>query len=111
VDRIAILNERPVFLRNAAPERDHVMKFLRGIVCGIALSAVAVVSASGPSQAQDKVVRIGFQKYGKLVLLKRWLARGEAETARLQSGVDRISGRPAIAGSGQRRRDRFRQYR
>ena len=46
------------------------MKFLRGIVCGIALAAVAVVSASGPSQAQDKVVRIGFQKYGKLVLLK-----------------------------------------
>ena len=46
------------------------MKFLRGIVCGIALAAVAVVSASDPSQAQDKVVRIGFQKYGKLVLLK-----------------------------------------
>ena len=46
------------------------MKFVRGIVCGIALAAVAVVSASGPSQAQDKVVRIGFQKYGKLVLLK-----------------------------------------
>ncbi len=46
------------------------MKFLRGIACGIALAAVAVASAPGPSQAQDKVVRIGFQKYGKLVLLK-----------------------------------------
>jgi sulfonate transport system substrate-binding protein len=44
------------------------MKFLRRIVSGIALAAV--VLASGASLAQDKVVRIGFQKYGKLVLLK-----------------------------------------
>ena len=88
------------------------MKFLRGIVCGIALAAVAVVSASGPSRAQDKIVRIGFQKYGKLVLLK---SKGSLEEKLKPLGfkvdVDRISGRPATAGSGQCRRDRLRQYR
>jgi sulfonate transport system substrate-binding protein len=41
----------------------------------LAASAVAAltltsVSAFAPAQAQEKVVRIGFQKYGKLVLLK-----------------------------------------
>ena len=38
------------------------------ITLALSLAVTAVVSL--PSQAQDKVVRIGFQKYGKLVLLK-----------------------------------------
>ena len=33
---------------------------------------------SAPSYGQDKVVRIGFQKYGKLVLLK---SKGTLETS------------------------------
>lgn len=37
----------------------------------VALSVIlAVIVTAGTAQAQDKVVRIGFQKYGKLVLLK-----------------------------------------
>jgi sulfonate transport system substrate-binding protein len=36
----------------------------------MALSLAVMAAVSLPSQAQDKVVRIGFQKYGKLVLLK-----------------------------------------
>lgn len=41
-------------------------KFLRLAFAAI----VAVLVAGAPVQAQDKTVRIGFQKYGKLVLLK-----------------------------------------
>ncbi len=40
-------------------------KFLTGIV-----AAAIMIAAHTPTEAQDKVVRIGFQKYGKLVLLK-----------------------------------------
>jgi sulfonate transport system substrate-binding protein len=36
----------------------------------IALSLAALAAPALPSWAQDKVIRIGFQKYGKLVLLK-----------------------------------------
>jgi sulfonate transport system substrate-binding protein len=67
VGRAAILTGRSLY-KTPFHRKDDVMKFLRGIVSGIALAAV--VLASGASQAQDKVVRIGFQKYGKLVLLK-----------------------------------------
>ena len=54
----------------------------------IAVAAVtAVLLAGAPAQAQDKTVRIGFQKYGKLVLLK---AKGtlEAKLAPLGYKVD-----------------------
>ncbi len=40
-------------------------KLLSGI-----LAAAIAIAAHTPSQAQEKAVRIGFQKYGKLVLLK-----------------------------------------
>jgi sulfonate transport system substrate-binding protein len=46
------------------------MTFLRKLTAGLALAALAVALASGAAQAQDKVVRIGFQKYGNLILLK-----------------------------------------
>jgi sulfonate transport system substrate-binding protein len=36
------------------------------------LSISMVATTVGASYGQDKVVRIGFQKYGKLVLLKHW---------------------------------------
>jgi sulfonate transport system substrate-binding protein len=43
---------------------------------GAAGAALATALASGPSHAADKVIRIGFQKYGTLVLLK---AKGTLE--------------------------------
>jgi sulfonate transport system substrate-binding protein len=39
-------------------------------VAGAMAIALAAIIGAGTAQAQDKVVRIGFQKYGKLVLLK-----------------------------------------
>lgn len=45
------------------------MTFTRRIVGMLAVAAVAAVSINS-AQADDKVIRIGFQKYGKLVLLK-----------------------------------------
>ncbi|HMM89900.1 sulfonate ABC transporter substrate-binding protein [Bradyrhizobium sp.] len=46
------------------------MRWFRRMMAAAILSAVAVASTVGTSYGQDKVVRIGFQKYGKLVLLK-----------------------------------------
>jgi sulfonate transport system substrate-binding protein len=46
------------------------MKFIGNIVGAVALAAIAVVLAPGASQAQDKTIRVGFQKYGNLILLK-----------------------------------------
>lgn len=40
----------------------------RALLAG--LSALGLASAAGPAAAQQKVVRIGYQKYGKLILLK-----------------------------------------
>lgn len=45
------------------------MKPLRTIAAALAV-AVGLAASIGAAAAQDKVVRIGFQKYGKLVLLK-----------------------------------------
>jgi sulfonate transport system substrate-binding protein len=44
------------------------VKLIRYIVGAVALAAI--VLAPGASQAQDKVIRVGFQKYGNLILLK-----------------------------------------
>jgi sulfonate transport system substrate-binding protein len=46
------------------------MTFLRKLTAGLALAALAAALAGGAAQAQDKLVRIGFQKYGNLILLK-----------------------------------------
>jgi sulfonate transport system substrate-binding protein len=45
-------------------------------LAGATAIVLAAVIGAGAAQAQDKVVRIGFQKYGKLVLLK---SRGSLE--------------------------------
>jgi hypothetical protein len=37
------------------------MRFLRKLTASLALATLAVALASGTTQAQDKVVRIGFQ--------------------------------------------------
>jgi sulfonate transport system substrate-binding protein len=46
------------------------MTFLRKLTAGLALAALAAALAGGAAQAQDKLVRMGFQKYGNLILLK-----------------------------------------
>ena len=43
--------------------------FLKGLAGALALAGLAS-SLSAPAMAQDKTVRIGIQKYGKLILLK-----------------------------------------
>src|SRR5262249_18541368 len=50
--------------------KDH-MKHMFGswIACAV-ISACLVATSAGASYGEDKVVRIGYQKYGKLVLLK-----------------------------------------
>jgi len=45
-------------------------RFIQRMIASAVLSISIVAAAVGPSYGQDKVVRIGFQKYGKLVLLK-----------------------------------------
>ena len=46
------------------------MRWLERLVATAALSMSIALAGVGASYGQDKVVRIGFQKYGKLVLLK-----------------------------------------
>jgi sulfonate transport system substrate-binding protein len=46
------------------------MRWFKRAIAGAVLSVGIVAAAVGASYGQDKVVRIGFQKYGKLVLLK-----------------------------------------
>src|SRR6202042_2737084 len=44
------------------------MRSIRSVVAGFVLAALAFVP--GLANAQDKIIRIGFQKYGNLILLK-----------------------------------------
>src|ERR1700761_8716588 len=46
------------------------MRWFNKIVTAAVLSMSTVLTGVGASYGQDKVVHIGFQKYGKLVLLK-----------------------------------------
>src|ERR1700686_2331285 len=46
------------------------MRWLERLVAAAVLSMSVALAGVGASYGQDKVVRIGFQKYGKLVLLK-----------------------------------------
>jgi sulfonate transport system substrate-binding protein len=46
------------------------MRWFKRIVAVAVLSMTTALAGVGASYGQDKVVRIGFQKYGKLVLLK-----------------------------------------
>ncbi len=46
------------------------MRWLNRMIAAAVLSMATVVAGIGASYGQDKTVRIGFQKYGKLVLLK-----------------------------------------
>jgi sulfonate transport system substrate-binding protein len=52
------------------------MRWLKRLVAVAVLSMSTALAGVGASYGQDKVVRIGFQKYGKLVLLK---SRGTLE--------------------------------
>ena len=46
------------------------MRWFKRLIAVAVLSMITVLAGVGASYGQDKVVRIGFQKYGKLVLLK-----------------------------------------
>src|SRR5258707_1797741 len=46
------------------------MRWLKRAIAVAVLSMSTALAGVGASYGQDKVVRIGFQKYGKLVLLK-----------------------------------------
>src|ERR1700743_419709 len=50
--------------------RNKTMRWFKKIVAVAVLSMTTALAGVGASYGQDKVVRIGFQKYGKLVLLK-----------------------------------------
>src|SRR3984893_4889452 len=47
------------------------MRWFKRLIAVAVLSMSTVLAGVGASYGQDKVVRIGFQQYGKLVLLKR----------------------------------------
>ena len=46
------------------------MNLIRNIVVSTTVAVIALGVITGPAWAQDKAVRIGFQKYGNLILLK-----------------------------------------
>jgi sulfonate transport system substrate-binding protein len=46
------------------------MKIFSSAVAGFMFATLAAVFAPATSHAQDKVIRVGFQKYGNLILLK-----------------------------------------
>jgi len=54
------------------------MQLLGRLITAAILSIGVVAASVGASYGQDKVIRIGFQKYGKLVLLK---SKGTLELA------------------------------
>ncbi|SFM09920.1 sulfonate transport system substrate-binding protein [Bradyrhizobium sp. NFR13] len=57
--------------------RRMILKAAIAMGLGVAMVSVPSLIGSGSAQAQEKTVRIGFQKYGKLVLLK---SKGSLET-------------------------------
>ena len=88
------------------------MRWFKRLVAVAVLSMSTALAGVGASYGQDKVVRIGFQKYGKLVLLKgKGTLEGQTEAARLHGRVDRVPVRPAVARSAQCRCHRFRRRR
>src|ERR1700743_792872 len=50
--------------------RNKTMRWFKKIVAVAVLSMTTALAGVGASYGQDKTVRIGYQKYGKLVLLK-----------------------------------------
>jgi sulfonate transport system substrate-binding protein len=58
--------------------KEHIMRLLGRIATAAAFAVIlAILFASLPVKAQDKVIRVGFQKYGNLILLK---GKGGLET-------------------------------
>src|ERR1700722_14526152 len=50
--------------------KDQKMRWFKRLIAAAVLSMSTVLAGVGASYGQDRVVHIGFQKYGKLVLLK-----------------------------------------
>ena len=57
--------------------RRMILKAAIAMGLGVAMVSGSALIGSGSAHAQEKTVRIGFQKYGKLVLLK---SKGSLET-------------------------------
>src|SRR5258706_14181201 len=53
------------------------MRWFERWIAVTVLSMITALAGAGATYSQDKVVRIGFQKYGKLVLLKSRGTLGE----------------------------------
>src|SRR5438270_12507344 len=88
------------------------MRWFKRIAAVAVLSMTTALAGVGASYGQDKVVRIGFQKYGKLVLLK---SKGTLEEKLKADGYKVVwtefpSGPPLLEALNVGR-DRFRQHR
>jgi sulfonate transport system substrate-binding protein len=62
----------------APPRKERAVKRISRFVVALAVVGLAAGLWGGAARAQEKVVRIGFQKYGKLILLK---SKGALEEA------------------------------
>src|SRR5439155_16689317 len=90
----------------------NMRRIIQRLIAAIVLSIAIVAAAVGTSYGQDKVVRIGYQKYGKLVLLK---SKGTLEPKLAADGYKVVwtefpSGPPLLEALNVGR-DRFRQHR
>ena len=88
------------------------MRWFQRMIAAAVLSMATVVAGVGATYGQDKIVRIGFQKYGKLVLLK---SKGTLEEKLKADGYKVVwtefpSGPPLLEALNVGR-DRFRQHR
>jgi sulfonate transport system substrate-binding protein len=61
------------------------MRWFKRLIAAVVLSMSMVVAGVGASYGQDRVIHIGFQKYGKLVLLK---SKGSLEPRLKALGYD-----------------------
>jgi sulfonate transport system substrate-binding protein len=61
-----------MFANTSRSRKDGHMRILGRIIAGLTFAALATAfgPAASQAQAQDKVIRIGFQKYGNVILLK-----------------------------------------
>ena len=88
------------------------MRTLIRSLAKLALAGSIAMATVAAGHAEDKVVRIGFQKYGTLILLKtKGLLEEKLKPHGLHGRVDRVPGRSAAARGAQCRLDRFRHDR
>ena len=88
------------------------MRFLKRLAALVAAGGFAAALTTVGHTEDDKTIRLGFQKYGTLILLKaRGLLEEKLEPQGLHDRVDRVPGRPAAPRGAECRRDRLRHHR